>query len=314
MYKVLISVQQLQMDIDMFKDIFHDNDIKIDLPKADERLEEDELLEIIDKYDGVICGDDKFTKKVLAKAKKLKVIVKWGTGIDSIDTIHAKKLNIPVFNTPNAFSEPVADTVMGFILSFARNILDLNTLMKNGKWQKIKSDSLSGKTLGIIGVGNIGRAVAKRAIAFGMNVLGNDIKEIPKEITKKYAITMVGKDKLLKESDYVSLSCDLNETSHHLIDKDALQMMKNSAFVINTARGPVINEQNLIEALQKKQIAGAGLDVFEEEPLPQKSPLRTMENVLLSPHCANSCSHHWYKVHQNSINNLLEGLSVKRKH
>jgi len=300
------------MEIDKLSHIFEENDIDIDLLPVKERLSETDLLPIIEKYDGIICGDDSFTKKVLQKAKKLKVIVKWGTGIDSIDQEAAKHLGIPVYNTPNAFSEPVSDTVMGFVLSFARNIFRSDQMMKSGGWEKIRCYSLSEQTIGIIGIGNIGRLVAQKANAFGMQIYGTDIKEIPEEITKTLNITMVDKETLLRESDYVSLNCTLNETSHHLISKPQLQFMKNTAILINTARGNIVNEPDLIKALENKIIAGAALDVFEVEPLPQDSPLRRFENCLLLSHNANSSPLYWQKVHKNSIKNLIKELnSVK---
>ncbi len=311
-WKVLISAPYMHMEIDKLSHIFEENDIDIDLLPVKERLSETDLLPIIEKYDGIICGDDSFTKKVLQKAKKLKVIVKWGTGIDSIDQEAAKHLGIPVYNTPNAFSEPVSDTVMGFVLSFARNIFRSDQMMKSGGWEKIRCYSLSEQTIGIIGIGNIGRVVAYKANAFGMQIYGTDIKEIPEEITKSLNITMVDKETLLRESDYVSLNCTLNETSYHLISKPQLRFMKNTAILINTARGNIVNEPDLIKALENKIIAGAALDVFEVEPLPQDSLLRRFENCLLLSHNANSSPLYWQKVHKNSIKNLIKELnSVK---
>ena len=301
------------MDIRALRPIFEENNIIIDLPKVNEKLLEEELLKIIDRYDGVICGDDCFTPEVLNKAKKLKVIVKWGTGVDSINIEYAKKLNIPVYNTPKAFTEPVADTVMGLILVFARNILETNKLMKQSKWSKIRNVSLSEKTLGIIGVGNNGQAVAERAHSFGMKILGNDTRKISRKITEKYNISIVDKNTLFAKADYISLNCTLNKTSYHLLGKKEFQIMKESAILINTARGSIINEDDLIWALKNKQIAGAGLDVFEKEPLSPQSLLMNFDNVILSPHTANSSSYYWFKVHKSSIKKLLQGLNMKNK-
>jgi len=311
-YKILISAIPLQKDIEKYRDVFRKNNLEIVLPKVNERLNEEELLKIIDQYDGVICGDDAFTKKVLDRAKKLKVIVKWGVGIDSIDSEHAKKLGIAVYNTPSAFSEPVADTAMGFIVCFARKIFKTDQKIKNKVWDKELCYSLSEKTLGIIGVGNIGQALAKRANAFGMKVLGNDIKKIPEEIIKRYNIEMVDKKTLFQEADFISLNCDLNPTSYHLITLKEIKLMKKDAVIINTARGPVIKEEDLITALREKMITGAALDVFEKEPLQEDSPLREFDNVLLSSHNANNSPYFWQKVHENSIFRLLQGLDIRR--
>ncbi len=313
-HKVLISVPFLQRDIHKFKHLFEENQIKVDLPQIKgQQLSEKELLSTIEKYDGVICGDDPFTSRVLERGKNLKVIVKWGTGLDAINLEYAKKLNIPVYNTPNAFNEPVSDTVMGFILAFARNIIASDSLMKKGKWKKIPGVSLLEKTLGIIGVGNIGQAVAKKAQSFGMRILGNDTRKIPREITEKYNIKMVDKNTLLSESDYISLNCTLTKDTYHLITRKEFQIMKRSAVIINTARGAIIKEEDLLEALKKKYIAGAALDVFKKEPLPKRSPLRKFDNVILSPHNANSSPYYYQKVHENSIKKLFEGLNIKNK-
>jgi len=311
-YKVLVSAPYMQKDIDNLRPIFAKNNIIVDLPKVKERLSEDDLLAVISNYDGVICGDDAFTAKVFDKANKLKVIAKWGTGIDSIDLAYAKKIGIRVYNTPNAFTNPVADTVMGFILVFARNIPWISDAMKTGVWHKIEGYSLSEKTLGIIGLGNIGQAVAKRAHSFGMNIVGNDIKKVSQKIIDDYGVEMMEINRLLDVADYISLNCDLNRSSHHLISEKQFQLMKKSAIVINTSRGGVINESDLVNALKKKYIAGAALDVFEEEPLPQDSPLRKLNNIILSPHNANSSPYYYKKVHENSINKLFEGLKIKK--
>jgi D-3-phosphoglycerate dehydrogenase len=306
-WKVLVSAPYMQPVIDNFRPVFKENDIEVVVPEVEERLSEEELLSIIDDIDGVICGDDRFTRRVLEKAKKLKVISKWGTGIDSIDQKAAQELNIAVCNTPNAFTDPVADSVLGYVLSFARQIPWSTKDIQAGNWRKLPGVALGESTLGIIGLGKIGKAVAKRALAFGMNILGNDIKDI-----RVTGVKICSKEEVLKNSDFISLNCDLNPTSLHLIGEKELALMKPTAYLINTARGQIIDEKALIQVLQLKQIAGAALDVFENEPLPANSPLRKMDNCLFAPHNANSSPSAWQKVHQNTINNLLAQLR-KRK-
>lgn len=300
-YKVLITAPYFQLVVDWYRAFFEENGIEIVVPPVNERMSEEELFGLVGDIDGILCGDDKITEKVLEHAPQLKVIVKWGTGIDSIDKEAAQMRGIPVRNTPNAFTEPVADTVLSFILCFARGTIDLNEKMRKGIWEKKLQSALNERTLGVIGVGTIGQAVIKRAQAFGMNVLGNDIQEKPFPY-------MVPLEKLLQESDFISVNCDLNPTSLHLINKETLALMKPSAYLLNAARGSIVDEKALVEALQNGVIAGAGLDVFEEEPLPQSSPLREMPNVILSPHNSNASMLAWTKVHENSIKSLLEGL------
>jgi D-3-phosphoglycerate dehydrogenase len=308
MIKVLISAPYLIMEFNEYKDIFERNNMDVIIPKVNERLDEDDLIEQIQDIDGVICGDDKFTKKVIDKAKKLKIIVKWGTGIDSIDKGYAEKKGIKVFNTPGAFTEPVSDTVMAYVLAFSRGIFELDRLMKKGKWQKVKGKALNELSIGIIGVGNVGSAVARKAKAFGMKIYGNDIKKVSDKIIRMHTIEMVELNYLLKHSDFISVNCDLNPSSYHLINIEKLKLIKKTTILINTARGPIIKEDDLIYALNNNLLTGVALDVFEKEPLPINSPLRSMHNVLLAPHNANSSYEYWKKVHENSINILLKYL------
>jgi len=311
-WKVMISAPYMQPVIDRFKPFFEEHGIELVIPFVNERLGEEELLALITDIDGVICGDDRFTKKVLERAQKLKVIVKWGTGVDSIDRESARELGIPVYNTPNAFTNPVADSVLGYVLSFARRIPWSSEEMKSGAWEKKPCVALQECTLGIIGVGNIGKAVIWRAVAFGMKTIGNDIVPVDRAFLQETKTEMVSRDALLKQSDFVTLNCDLNPTSFHLIGEKEFALMKSTAYLINTSRGPVIDEKALVSALKKKKIAGAALDVFEEEPLSKDSPLRKMKTCLLAPHNANSSPGAWEHVHENSLKKLLEGLKRGR--
>ncbi|MCR9249736.1 MAG: phosphoglycerate dehydrogenase [bacterium] len=309
-YKVLISAPYLQPFIERFRPFFEENNVEIIVPNVEERLEEEDLLEYTDIVDGIICGDDKFTVKVLDAAKKLKVISKWGTGIDSINKPECEKRGITVRNTPNAFTIPVSDTVLAYILNFARNVSTMTNAMKSGEWKKIEGHAMHERTLGVIGVGNIGESVLRKAQAFGMKLLACDIVPIPTDLLVELSIEQVSFEELLKNSDYVSVNCDLNETSHHLMNDAAFSLMKDSAIVINTARGPIVDEEALIRALESKQIAGAALDVFEHEPLPLDSPLIKMDNVMMAPHNSNSSRFAWEKVHESTINNLMESLGI----
>ena len=311
-WKVLVTAPYIQPVIDRFRATFAENQIDVIVPPVNERLAEPELLKWVEDVDGVICGDDQFTEKVLRTAKRLKVISKWGTGIDSIDREEAEKLGIMVYNTPNAFTDPVADTVLGYILSFSRQIPWTDSEMRAGKWEKRTCTALRNQTLGVVGVGNVGKAVIRRAIGFGMRILGNDIKEITRDFLKDTGTMMLTLDELLRESDFISINCDLNPTSYHLIGKRELNLMKPTAYLINTARGPILDEEALIGALKNRAIAGAALDVFEVEPLSQDSPLKQFDNCLLSPHNSNSSPEAWERVHRNTIQNLIDGLQNKR--
>jgi len=309
---VLLSAPYLVDSLERFRQIFEHYQVDLLLPpKVQERMEEADLLNYAGQFDGIICGDDKFTAKVIEQCvPRLKVIAKWGTGIDSIDQPAARRLGVKVCNTPNAFTLPVADTVMAYMLAFARRQPWMDQAMKAGTWKKINGRSLSECTLGVVGIGNIGKAIFRRARGFGMKLLGNDIIPIPRDFLLENGVQMVSLKELLGQADFVSLNTDLNPTSYRLINAQTLSWMKPSAVLINTSRGPVVEEKALIAALTSGQIAGAALDVFEDEPLPADSPLKKMDNVMLAPHNANSSPAAYEHVHWNTIRNMLEGLSI----
>ncbi|HSM25543.1 MAG TPA: NAD(P)-dependent oxidoreductase, partial [Anaerolineaceae bacterium] len=237
---VLFSAPYMIPFKDRFVPVLNKFGIDVIVPEVHERLTESELMEYAGKVDGVICGDDRFTKEVIdAYHPRLKVISKWGTGIDSINKSYANSLGIMVGNTPNAFTLPVSDTVIGYILTFARQLPWMDTAMKSGIWKKIPGRSLSECTLGVIGVGNVGKAVVRRARVFGMNLLGNDIREIEPDFILEQGLKMVPLEELMQISDFISVNCDLNPTSIHLINKTSLVHVKKEAVIINTARGPI---------------------------------------------------------------------------
>ncbi len=310
--RVLISAPYLIPQLERFEHLFEAARIEIVVPEVEERLEEAGLMPYAGAIDGAICGDDRFSAAVLGHAApRLKVISKWGTGIDSIDLDAAKALGIQVFNTPGAFTEPVADSVMAYILAFARRSSWMDRQMRQGQWNKLPSIALHEATLGVVGVGRIGQAVLRRARSFGMRLLGNDIVDIDPAFIAEVGVEMESLSVLLGEADFVSLNCDLNPSSYQLINEDRLRQMKPTAILINTARGPIVKEQALVDALTEGRLGGAALDVYEVEPLPLDSPLRQMDNVLLAPHNANSSPTAWENVHWNTIRNLFKGLGLE---
>jgi D-3-phosphoglycerate dehydrogenase len=311
MYTILLSAPYMIPYLKRFQPVFESHGCQLIVPPVHERLSEAELLALAGKFDGALTGDDRFTAQVLqACVPRLKVISKWGTGIDSIDQQAAARLGVQVRRTANAFTLPVADSVMGYILAFARRQPWMDQAMKTGRWEKLTGRSLSECTLGVVGVGNCGKAVLRRGRAFGTRLLGNDIVEIAPDFVLENGVQMTGLEDLLQQADFVSLNPDLNPTSHHLINARTLAYMQPHAVLINTSRGPVVDEPALIHALQKGIIGGAALDVFEVEPLPTDSPLLHMEQVMLAPHNANSSPAAWERVHWNTIRNLFDGLSI----
>jgi D-3-phosphoglycerate dehydrogenase / 2-oxoglutarate reductase len=310
--QVLFTAPYMIPVVDRFKPIFDQYNLDLIVPDVRERMEEADLLLYAGQFDGAICGDDRYTERVIeACVPRLKVISKWGTGIDSIDADACLRYGVKVCRTTNAFTLPVADTVLGYILAFARRQPWMDREMKNGKWEKIPGKTLSECTLGVIGVGNIGKEVTRRARVFGMQVYGTDIIDIEPDFIIETGIQMTNLEFLLSHSDFITVNCDLNPTSYHLINHATLPLVKPAAVLINTARGPIVEEKALIEALQTQRLAGAALDVFEQEPLPLQSPLLNMDNVMLAPHNSNSSPAAWERVHWNTIKNLMEGLGIE---
>jgi D-3-phosphoglycerate dehydrogenase len=310
-YTVLLTAPYIIPVFERYRYLFDEAGIGVIVEDVKERLDEGALIKYAGKIDGTVCGDDKYSEAVLKEfAPRLKAISKWGTGIDSIDVEAAQSLGIGVYNTLNAFTDPVADTVFEYILIFARQGPEMDRRMKTGKWDKILSRALFECTLGVVGIGNIGKAVLRRAKPFGMTLLGNDIIEIDPEFILETGVEMTSLEALLARSDFVSLNCDLNPTSFHLINKETLSIIKQGSILINTSRGPVIDETALIDALTSGTLAGAALDVFEVEPLPKNSPLLEMNNVILAPHNANSSPAAWERVHLNTLRNVFVGLGM----
>ena len=311
-YKALVTAPPILPKIFNYKEIFDQKSVEIIVPpyKVIESLSENQLSELIINVDGILCGDDEINLNVLKKAKKLKVISKWGTGIDSIDKKSATSMGIKVSNVNNVFADPVSETVLSYILLHCRKILEKDRLVKNDKWEKVDSYTLKEKSLGVIGAGHIGSALVEKASKLGMKVFINDIKPVSSNLQKLQNIELVDFNFLIKNSDFISLHCDLNTSSFHLISYNEMKIMKPNAVIINTCRGEVIDQKALERALKEKIISGACLDVFEKEPLPKKSNLRNYENVLLSPHNSNGSPYVYDKVDKLSIENLFDGMGI----
>jgi len=307
-YRVLISCRQLQETFEAYRSLFEARGIEVEMPPVTQQLTERELLEIIDRFDGVIAGDDQFTAKVLEKAKRLKVISKWGIGVDAIDQCAAKRLGIRVCNTPNAFADEVADVVLGYIILLSRKLHQLDQGVRNGEWKKIRGTSLRRKTLGVIGVGSIGQAVIRRAEVCGMVCIGYDIACVPGAVGDANSVRMVEFGDLLETANFISLNCNLTASNYHMLGEREFARMKNGVCIINTARGKLIDERALARAIEEGKVAGAALDVFEEEPLPAGSPLRELPNCILGSHNSSNTVEAVARVNELAVRNLLEGL------
>jgi D-3-phosphoglycerate dehydrogenase len=272
---------------------------------------EEELIDLLRGIDGAIVSTDPFTARVIQAADRLRVISRTGVGYDAVDVPAATKRGVIVTTTPGVNRHAVADWALALILCCARKVPENLAEVRRGAWTRHEGMDLAGKTLGVVGLGTIGKEVAKRAKAFGMRLLAFDlVQDLP--FAAGQGIAYVPLEDLLRQSDFVSIHCFLNAATRHLINAERLLLMKPTAFLINTARGGIVDTEALYRALHAKRIAGAGLDVFEGEPLRADSPLRALENVYLSPHTAGSTADARRLSGATAAENLIRALRGER--
>lgn len=307
-WRVLITGPQLQRTIDAHRELLIEHEIDAELPPVIQALSEDELMTALPGVHGIVAGDDPLTRAVLQTADQLKVISKWGVGTDNIDLAAASELGIRVMNTPGMFGDEVADVVIGYLILLARQLHRVDGEVRQGQWPKPEGVSLAGRTLGVVGLGHIGQAVAKRALAMGMEVMGADVSAESAAVAQRSGVAIVDLPELLRRADVVSLNCPLTAENRHMLDASALATMKAGAWIINTARGALIDEDALASALLSGRIGAAALDVFETEPLPASSPLRRVDQVILGAHNGSNTAEAVHRTSVLALNNLIAGL------
>ena len=245
-----------------------------------------ELAALTAGFDAVVAGDDDFSREFFAKApSRMRLIVKWGVGTDSIDHEAAHEVGILVKNTPKMFGAEIADLAMGYVIALSRRIFTVHHGVVEGGWPQPEGISLVGKTIAIVGFGDAGSSLASRAQAFGMDVAFHDPFESGNEYTR--SVSMV---EVFQQGDFVVLTCPSTPDTRGLVSSPMLSRMKKEAFLVNVSRGELVDEEDLCDALQSGQIAGAALDVFQREPLPWSSPLRNFSTVLFGAHNASNTS------------------------
>jgi glyoxylate reductase len=276
------------------------------------------LLKEIEEADAVLCLlTEKFDGTLLTKARKLKVIANMAVGYDNIDISEATRRGIFVTNTPGVLAETTADTTMALILAVARRIVEADRYVRHGNWvipwspMMMVGTDVNGKTIAIYGLGQIGAAVAKRAQGFGMRIIYNSAHRKP-ELESKYDMEYVTLEDALRRCDFLSIHVPLRPETKHSIGARELALMKNNAYLINTSRGAVVDQDALIDALSRHRIAGAGLDVFEEEPIPKSSPLLRMNNVVLLPHIGSGSAETRTAMANTAATNIASVLKGKQ--
>lgn len=266
---------------------------------------EEEIIRYAFDADALIVGNDKIPGNVIKKCKKLKIIAKHGVGIDSIDIKTANQLGIVVTNAPGSNSEEVADLAFGLLHMLARGLYQANTDTKNGKWVKPVGISLSKKTLGIIGVGAIGTAVAKRATGYDMKILGYDVKK--NALALELGVKYVELDELLSEADFISLHLPLTKDTVNILNADRFKLIKKGAILINTARSQLIDNEALYKALIDGTLRGYATDVYDFEP-PKPLPFFNLPNVILTPHIGGTTIESNKKMGETVVDNVIAVL------
>ncbi len=309
-WRVLITCPPMLLTIEECRERLAAENLDVVTPKIVQQLSETELCEMIADFDGVIAGDDPFTAKVLeiGRQGRLRVLAKWGIGVDAIDLEAAKKLGIYTSNTPNVFGNEVADVALGYTLLLARQLHKIDAAVRQGEWLKIQGTSLQGKVAGIIGVGSIGKAIARRFHVLGMNVLGYDVNPISPEFCENINLQQVELEQLLREADCIALSCNLSAQNYHLLNEQAFSIMKDGVWIVNVARGPLIDEKALISALESGKVGRAALDVFETEPISLDNPLLSYDQVIVGSHNGSNTREAVLRVNQIAIDNLVRDL------
>uniref|UniRef100_A0A7C3RLQ0 Hydroxyacid dehydrogenase n=1 Tax=Dictyoglomus thermophilum TaxID=14 RepID=A0A7C3RLQ0_DICTH len=308
-FKVLITPRSFEHIKDKFWGLLKDAEIEVVMNPYGRVIKEDEMVELVRDMDGIIVGIDPITKKVIDNARKLKVISKYGVGVDNIDLEAAKERNIVVTNTPNANSNAVAELTVGLIISVLRNIPLSDRRVREKKWDRFIGYELYGKTLGVIGTGSIGKRVIKLLRGFDLNILCYD-KFPDYEWAEKENVKYVDFNELLKRSDIITIHIPLTEETRHLISERELSLMKKTAIIINTSRGGIINEEDLYKFLKEEKIYGAGLDVLEDEP-PKNSPLIELNNLVITSHIGAHTQESIENMAFIAVDNLISVLKGK---
>jgi glyoxylate reductase len=276
-----------------------------------------EISSAINDKDGLLCMiTDRVDRHLLDKAPRLKVIANFGVGYNNIDVAEASKRHIMVTNTPDVLTDATADLTFALILSVGRRVVPGDRYTRRGKFRywapfHFLGAEITGKTLGLIGMGRIGAAVARRAAGFDMPVLYHNRRRLPSETERALGVDYADMEALLSRADFVSLHVPLTQETRHLIGADQLAMMRPEAYLINTARGPVVDELALLSALQEKAIAGAGLDVYENEPN-LTAGLTALENVVLLPHMGSATEGTRRAMGAIAVENMAAGLEGKQ--
>ena len=307
-FRVLISCPLAWDGLEEFEPLFAAHGITVDLPEIPgQELGVEDLLPIIGGYHGILAGDDHLTREVIEAAPNLKVIAKWGVGMDAIDLDAAAERGVAVLNTPGMFGDELADYALGFLILLARGQHIVDREVRAGNWPKLRGRSLAGRTLGIVGLGNAGAALARRALAMEMEVLGVDPVLAAESVPP--GVKRVDFDDLLERSDVISLHVPLVPETRTMVDATAIARMKPGVWLINTSRGALVDEDALLEGLESGVVGAAALDVFRQEPPDPEHPLLHHPRVVLGAHNGSNTDEAVARTTRAAMQNLIAGLT-----
>lgn len=309
--RILVTCAQMQAELPVHRERLVEAGYDVVAPPlAGQQFGADELTEMMGGVVGIIAGDDELSRTFFEGSPELKVLIRWGIGMDSVDHAAAAEHDVVVRNTPGVFGGEVADSAFAYMLLLARRHHAVDAAVRGGGWPKVEGGSLSGSTIGVVGLGDIGRAVVERARGFGMDVRAFDPFVRAELVPDGVRLDADLRD-LLGASRFVVLTCPLTKDTFHLLDGAALGVMRPDAYLVNVARGPVVDEEALVAALAAGTIAGAGLDVFEVEPLPADSRLRDFDNVVLGSHNGSNTREGVARASDRAVAILLEELTAR---
>ncbi|WP_319435023.1 phosphoglycerate dehydrogenase [Mycobacterium sp. RTGN5] len=303
---ILVTCRQMQVELPRHRERIESLGYEVVAPDLAGRQQftAAELLEYGSHLVGIIAGDDELDREFFAGAHNLKTVIRWGIGMDSVDHAAAREHGVRVRNTPGVFGQEVADSAFGYILNLARGYVAVDSAVRRGEWPKWEGFTLAGTRLGIVGFGAIGREIAKRGHGFDMDVVAYD-----PFVETAADVTIVDLNTLLRTSRFIVLACPLTPETFHLINEDSLGLVQPNAYLVNVARGPVVHEAALIKALKSGSLAGAALDVFENEPLALNSELRAFPNVVLGAHNGSNTREGVVRASNAAVDFLLEELA-----
>jgi D-3-phosphoglycerate dehydrogenase len=310
--KVLVTCPPMLGQKEQFLPLFEKYDIEVCTPNVLQTLTEDELCELLPQYDGWIIGDDPASRRVFeaGKAGRLKAAVKWGIGVDNVDFAACKELGIPIINTPNMFGREVADVAMGYVIGLARETFMIDRRVRQGDWLKVSGMSLAGKKVGLVGYGDIGRNTAKRLLASDMDVTAFD--PFYDQTQNPYSeVKFANWPDGIEIFDFLVFTCALSKSNFHMLSAAEIDRCKAEVRIVNVARGPLIDEDALVSALEGGKVYSAALDVFEKEPLDSNSLLASMPRCILGSHNSSNTTDAVAATNIRAINELLGFLKVE---